>query len=234
MNRLFVFLLLCFLLPVSAWAAEEVTPIPEDNVVYHQVTERLNNIAPKNEDQLRVVSDYMESHQVEVQKVADLRDLMAEEVRAIDTEMAKYGSNMSEKNRQALRAAMEFLVRIDQSHLPLTRRPADYLADYQTFTQMLNRVKWYVNMPVVSAPKEYRPLSDDVAYVSIEPKTAAAPVVGGGPIGTYQYGSGPTVIRHETSLLGGIWLFGHRSKAGCPPGEVSCPPGQAPLPPPGG
>lgn len=88
---------------------------------------------------------------VEVQRQQQLRTLTAGEERAIAAYMAAYGPRMDAENRKALEASLRFLVAIDQSHVPLTRRPNDYLADYQIVTQMMNRVDWYVNVPVAES-----------------------------------------------------------------------------------
>jgi hypothetical protein len=87
--------------------------------------------------------------------VPQLRQLADWETSAIEQYMAKYGASMSSENRTALRNALYFLVAIDQSHIPLGRTPAGYFSDYQVFTQLLNRVDWYVNVPNQKFPPFY-------------------------------------------------------------------------------
>lgn len=83
---------------------------------------------------------------VTVQRVAQPRQLSAAETASIDAYMVAHRT-MSAQNARSLRAALLFLTAMNQSHFPLTRTPAQYLADYQTFTQMYNRTDWYVNIP---------------------------------------------------------------------------------------
>lgn len=84
---------------------------------------------------------------VPVQKVARPRPLTASEYEAVDDYLRRYAPKMSEVNVRSLRAGLPFLVGIDQSHVPLTRKPAEYLADYQTYTQLLERTEMYVWVP---------------------------------------------------------------------------------------
>lgn len=86
---------------------------------------------------------------VPVQRVAQLRQLSAGEVAQINSYLAARPGLRKSGNYEATREALIFLTQIDQSHFPLTREPKDYLADYQNFTQLLNRVNWYVRVPVI-------------------------------------------------------------------------------------
>ncbi|MDO8443900.1 MAG: hypothetical protein Q7S80_00100 [bacterium] len=89
----------------------------------------------------------MRGQRIDVQRAAILRELSPNEKAAIGAYMAAHGGDGSCQNQRALRNALEFLTRIDQSHFPLSRSAREYLADYQVFTQVLNRVDWYVNLP---------------------------------------------------------------------------------------
>ena len=108
-----------------------------------------------------------------VQRVPQLRPLTAAEKAAIQTYLEKHGGTGECQNQRALRAALEFLTGIDQSHFPLSRQPAQYLADYQTFTQMFNRVDCYVNVPDRLIQLPLPP-----ALPEFVPAGPAAPIVG--------------------------------------------------------
>lgn len=84
---------------------------------------------------------------VPVQKVLHQRQLTSHEVAAIETFMADH-PGLAGENVAATRNALKLLLVIGQSHLPLTRQPAAYLADYQTVTQLLKYLKLYVNLEV--------------------------------------------------------------------------------------
>lgn len=114
------------------------------------------------------------TNRVTVQKVAQLRTLTAAEKAAIDAYMALHGGDGTSGNQRALRGSLEFLVAIDQSHLPLGRAPSAYLADYQTFIQLFNRVDWYVNLPAPAPLPEFTPAGPAPPVTGIQ-LTAVAP-----------------------------------------------------------
>jgi len=83
---------------------------------------------------------------VPVEKVAILRPLSEFEKNSISyyLDECKW---LKGENLAATRAALEFLTEINQSHFPLTRTPAEYMADYQIFTQLYGQTDWYVKAP---------------------------------------------------------------------------------------
>lgn len=85
----------------------------------------------------------IEIERVPVRWRANPRSLTSVEEEAVRRYMREYGPRLSAGNRDALEAALRFLVGMEQSHVPLTRTPAMYLADYQSFTQTSVRIdKW--------------------------------------------------------------------------------------------
>lgn len=178
-----------------------------------------------------------QTYTVPVQKVAQLRQLTWSQQKQINDYLdAREVWLRKAGNYEATRAALEFLTRIDQSHFPLTRRPADYLADYQNFTQMLNRVDWYVTMqglpllppvepcpvPLLDLPQPELRLENvgvpAPCAVSYQPCRVGSVVIG--RAGGYR----------ETTIAGGaIWGGGGVCK---PPGPCSDFPPSPVVPPP--
>lgn len=114
-----------------------------------------------------VVHQNAAMQRVTVQRVAQLRTLDWWEIDGIDRYMREH-----KDVGPAFRNWVEFDIKIDQSHVAkvydksgkliggkLNRSPNDYTADYQIFTQMLNRVDWYVNIPKQEWPTFCPPTS---------------------------------------------------------------------------
>jgi len=89
---------------------------------------------------------------VPVQKVLRIRPLVPAEDAAVAVYLQQHKAGLSTQNYTALENALRLLIGVDQTHIPLTRIPAQYLADYQTFTQLLGRTEWYVNLSVQQPP----------------------------------------------------------------------------------
>jgi len=87
-----------------------------------------------------------------VQKVLQIRPLTAAEDAAVAAYIQQYKAGLTSQNYVALGNALRLLIGVDQTHVPLTRTPAQYMADYQTFTQLLGRTDWYVNLPIQQPP----------------------------------------------------------------------------------
>lgn len=181
-----------------------------------------------------IAGQYSSTARVSVQRVAQLRRLTVSECRAIDQYLYKYWQ-ISAHNRQSLRAALEFLVAIDQSHVPLTRKPAQYFADYQTFTQLYNRTDWYANVPQYRLPA-FTPSQDcgsvQAPSLCLDFEAGECKIVTATcPPEAYRFGSQGD---REEALIGGF-SFGEREikekEKPPPPSPVTCPPGEAPAPP---
>lgn len=185
-----------------------------------------------------------------VQRVPQLRSLTAGELAAINAYMAKHGGTGQCQNQRALRNSLEFLTAIDQSHFPLTREPKDYLADYQIFTQLFNRVDWYVNLPDQTIrlpalpdlgvlpminPTEVTlsPVTDIRIPDIAPPCTKVVFAGGGGPVGQYRLGVGPWIETREAPA-GLAWASRVRSWIkSTPPPPGPCPgPPDPPIDPP--
>lgn len=86
-----------------------------------------------------------------VQKVAQPEPLTVSEETAVKQYLKRHRDKSSQANRESLRAALTFLLGINQSHLPLNRLPNDYLADYQLYTQSMKYTDFYVRIPDLPA-----------------------------------------------------------------------------------
>lgn len=182
---------------------------------------------------------------VTVQRVAQLRVLEWWEEDAFPRFRRVYPTASGSAERA------HFLVQIDQSHVQkiydkcgrliggkLNRKPADYDADYQTFTQLYNRTDWYVNVPRQELPPfqagaPNAPLSG--LNLSLDIESAPAPRA---VSGAYRFGSEASASEVTVAAVG----FVHREDQPrqkepkpCPkpePKPVPCPPAPKPVPPP--
>lgn len=183
------------------------------------------------------ISNTSATEKVTVQRVAQLRPLAWWEEDAI----SKFEKNNGYE--AALRA--KYLIQIDQSHVEkifdkngrliggkLTRRAKDYDADYQTQTQMFNRVDWYVNMPKY-CPPPFTPcpsggkINPPALCLDFNQKVECRPQPVSMPPGAYQFGQEGS---REEALIGGISWEDRECKP-CPPKDKTCGPGTAPDPP---
>ncbi len=116
------------------------------------------------------VTVVLRGERVDVQRDAILRSLSDSERCAIDRYMVVHGGDGECQNQRALRNAIEFLTRINQSHFPLSRSPREYLADYQVFTQMLGKIDWFVRLPDRRVTVELPPVhpTERIVYKPVE------------------------------------------------------------------
>ena len=201
-----------------------------------------------------------QGQRVPVQKILRIRPLVPAEDAAVAAYLQQHKVGLTSQNYAALENALRLLIGVDQTHVPLTRTPAQYMADCQTFTQLLGRTDWYVNLPPQqpAAPQVIeRTVEREVPVQVVVPQivtlpmpvvlparqfiqpagvtatwTPSAPVnVGQVVVGTWQDIIALTVIYHQPVVC-------RTSPSGtCPPGEAPPPPsppaagGTAPPPP---
>ena len=187
---------------------------------------------------------------VPVQKVLRIRPFVPAEDAAVGTYLQQHKAGLSSQNYTALDNALRLLIGVDQTHIPLTRTPAQYMADYQTFTQLLGRTDWYVSLPSQPVPQITErtvtverqvpvmvPITQVVTIPQpviipsrqfIQPAGVASIWTPAMPVSTGQVTVGDWQDR--------VWLtVAHQPSPVCrtsvPPGDGTCPPGVAPTPP---
>jgi hypothetical protein len=219
-----------------------------------------------NPEQVTPTASVTTTQVVETRPHVQLRPLTAQEEADVRAYMQKYmpGIVKSGDDPRAVESAIRFLLGIDQSHdTPLTRRPKEYEADWQTATQLLNRTRWLGSVDVPQPrplppftpaygvppvePTELAELPEIPGLVQLPPvwlepvrldcqapSTPCPPTVCRRPAGAIWYGGGGA--RNEWNV-GSIWGYWRdeppQNKPPEPPGP--CPPGEPPpSPPPGG
>lgn len=89
---------------------------------------------------------------VPVQRVAMLRPLTNEDNKAIAVYMRQHNDpKMTANDRLCLHEALKYLIGIDHTHVVNGKvegswSPNHFFSEYQSHTQLLNRVDWYVNL----------------------------------------------------------------------------------------
>ncbi|MFA6963583.1 MAG: hypothetical protein WC227_02615 [Patescibacteria group bacterium] len=100
-----------------------------------------------------LTSQFRPTVKTPVQRVAQKRPLTAADLAGIESYRAywqKRGLSMT----PSVKSALEYMLQMDIIHLPiyLQRTPQEYDFEAQSIEKMLNRVDWYVNVPVSQTP----------------------------------------------------------------------------------
>lgn len=198
-----------------------------------------------------------------VEKVFNVPPLTAEQESAVREYLNKYAPNLTAENLAATANGLRLLIGIEQTHIPLTRRPGEIMADYQIVTQMLKYLRMYVNVPMIEFFLQPLPGLGQVAraervslpvynceFVKVsrelrfpEPQVCWYPNNQG-----LLVPSGPTGAQNSVSIVGitpdltplawmWLWKQWQEKSQPCPkPNDGTCgppPPGGVPSPPPG-
>lgn len=178
-----------------------------------------------------------------VQHRTRVRPLTAEEENAVSAYLCKHRQGFTGDNYAATDNALHFLLGINQSHLPLTRTPAQYMADYQTFTQLLGLTDWWVDIPTPqlvipplgllpavnpSQSVQLTPVHLNLANVNCTQPVCVALPVTVCPAGAVAFGQAGE--RRERVIGGVAGIQRHEQR---PPEDETCGPGEpGPKPPP--
>lgn len=159
------------------------------------------------------------SMKLQVQKVLHPRPLGFAEESAIIAYMAGHGDYLLHSgNYSATEKSIRLLLGIEQSHLPLTRKPAEYLSDAQIVWQMLLYLETYVRVPwpalgpcpqpQYKQPVGWQPKSNSVSPATKDAPTCTMPsyhqTAGNGPMGGENHVS---VQRIVPDLTPALWIL---------------------------
>jgi len=195
--------------------------------------------------------------QMPVQKVLDVPLLTLEQEAAVREYLNRYAPNLSRENLAATANGLRLLIGIQQTHVPLTRRPCEIMADYQIITQMLKYLRMYVKVPVAEFFLRPLPVLGEIARadrVSLSggtcefEKVSRELCVPAEQVGWFPNDlgmlvpSGPTGAQNSVNIAGmtpdmtplawlWLWKQWQNREQPCPPELKVCPPGTPPTPP---